>query len=621
MFCFVFAGKALLKFKEGIFSDPFDALSNWVDDEVGVDPCNWFGVECLDGRVVVLNLKNLCLEGNLAHELGSLVHIKSIVLRNNSFYGIIPEGIVRLKELEVLDLGYNNFSGPLPKDIGSNISLAILLLDNNDLLCGFSHEINELVLISESQVDEKQLISARKLPGCTGRSTKWHNRRSKKGLRRLLQSGAPREDPRNRAAIIPDTPSPSPSPSPFPSPSPSPSPSSSETPQIVKKPASPDRNVSDSPSPLPTPGSVPQLKSNSNNHHVAIVGGIVGGAAFILILSIVIYLFKTNKVATVKPWATGLSGQLQKAFVTGVPKLKRSELEAACEDFSNVIGTSPIGNIYKGTLSSGVEIAVASVTVTSLKDWSKTSEVQFRKKIDTLSKMNHKNFVNLLGFCEEDEPFTRMVVFEYAPNGTLFEHLHVKEAEHLDWATRLRVAIGTAYCLQHMHQLDPPFAHSDLNTSSVQLTDDYAAKISDLSFLNEIASADIKAAAKKHTDATLASNIYSFGIILLEIVTGRVPYSMGKDDSLEEWASRYLQGDQPLKEIVDPTLASFQEEQLVQIGALIKSCVNADQEQRPTMKQICERLREITKISPEVAVPKLSPLWWAELEIASFDAS
>jgi hypothetical protein len=68
---------------------------------------------------------------------------------------------------------------------------------------------------------------------------------------------------------------------------------------------------------LPAPGSVPQLKSKSKNHHVAIVGGIVGGAAFILISSIVVYLFKTNKVATVKPWATGLSGQLQKAFVTG----------------------------------------------------------------------------------------------------------------------------------------------------------------------------------------------------------------------------------------------------------------------------------------------------------------
>lgn len=66
---------------------------------------------------------------------------------------------------------------------------------------------------------------------------------------------------------------------------------------------------------------------------------------------------------------------------SGVPKLKRSELEAACEDFSNVIGNSPIGTVYKGTLSNGVEIAVASVTVTSSKDWSKTLEMQFRKKV------------------------------------------------------------------------------------------------------------------------------------------------------------------------------------------------------------------------------------------------
>lgn len=198
----------------------------------------------------------------------------------------------------------------------------------------------------------------------------------------------------------------------------------------------------------------------------------------------------------------------------------------------------------------------------------------------------------------------------------------VKEAEHLDWGTRLRVAIGMAYCLQHMHQLDPPLAHSNLNSSSVQLTEDYAAKISDLSFLNEIASSDVKAAARKLADTTLASNIYSFGITLLEMITGRLPYSMdNKDGSLEKWALHYLQGNQLLKELVDPTLASFQEEQLVQISDLIKSCVHANQDQRPTIKQVCERLREITKISPEVAVPKLSPLWWAELEIASVDAS
>ena len=116
-----------------------------------------------------------------------------------------------------------------------------------------------------------------------------------------------------------------------------------------------------------------------------------------------------------------------------------------------MIASSSIGAVYKGTLSSGVEIAVASIPVAAVKDWSNNLETQFRNKvdwkltpphylvsnlvphslnvslqlfqIDSLSKVNHKNFVNLLGYCEEDEPFTRMLVFEYAPNGTLFEHL------------------------------------------------------------------------------------------------------------------------------------------------------------------------------------------------------
>lgn len=409
-------GNALLKLRQRIVSDPLGALSNWMD-EGEVDPCNWFGVQCVDGRVVVLNLKDLCLEGTLAPELANLAHMKSIILRNNSFYGIIPEEITKLKELEVLDLGYNNFSGSLPADLGSNISLAILLLDNNELLGGFSPEINELKMLSESQVDENQLTNAAKLPSCASRSIPRNVVGQDSGvLRTLLEI----KNPLNREAGPSHSPAPAPSPSPLPDP-PSTSPTPSAVPPVTSNKTSPHRNSSAaSPS-----QKIPEARSKSSpKNYVAILAGGIGGGVFLLILIAGICVYRTDKVATVKPWATGLSGQLQKAFVTGVPKLKRSELVAACEDFSNVIGTSPIGTVYKGTLSSGVEIAVASVTVTSLKDWSKTLEVQFRKKIDMLSKVNHKNFVNLLGYCEEEEPFARMLVFEYAPNGTLFEHLH-----------------------------------------------------------------------------------------------------------------------------------------------------------------------------------------------------
>ncbi|KAE9604750.1 hypothetical protein Lal_00011051 [Lupinus albus] len=738
-------GKALLKLKQRIVSDPFGALSNWVDDEVTFDPCNWFGVECSDGKVVVLILKNLCLGGSLAPELANLVNIKSIILRNNSFVGIIPAGIAHLKELEVLDLGYNNFSEPLPNDLGSNISFTTLLLDNNDHLGGFSPEINKLKVHSECQVDKNNLISIDKMPACTGQSRKRHIGQNKKAHRSLRQTRIQEhEDIHNHARDFPDTlalsrapyrdhrltepplvpklaspeRSVSGSPSPllmprsnFPdtralSPSPSLHPHIAEPP-LVPKPASPERSVSDSPSPLLMPRSnfpdtralspspslhphiakpplvpksaspersvsdtpSPQLMPGSNfsdtptlspspsvdpplpesplvpnphspepsvsgssplripgsptyssltDNYVTILAAVGAGVLFLLLSSIGIYLCKTNKVS-VNPWATGLSGQLQKAFVTGVPKLKRSELEAACEDFSNVLGTSSICTVYKGTLSSGVEIAVASVSVESSKNWSNTSEVQFRKKIETLSKINHKNFMNLLGYCIEDEPFTRMVVFEYAPNGTLFEHLHIQESENLDWGTRLRIAMGMAYCLQYMHQLDPPLPHSNLNSSAVQLTDDYASKISDLSFLNEIGKPNKKSSAKKQIEMTLASNVYSFGVILFEMVTGKHSYSEDNNGPLDDWASHYLQGNMPIKEMVDPTLANVDEEMLEQVGALIKCCVQHDTHKRPTMKEVSLRLREITNITPKAAVPKLSPLWWAELEIASAD--
>ncbi|KAL9365179.1 hypothetical protein Peur_043052 [Populus x canadensis] len=606
-------GMALLKLREGIVSDPYGALKSWKMDFGVINPCSWFGVECsYDGKVVVLNLKDLCLEGTLAPEITNLVHIKSIILRNNSFSGIIPEGVVELKALEVLDLGYNNFSGPLPPDLGSNPSLAILLLDNNEQLRSLSSEIQHLETLSEFQVDENELSNAAKGSSRNKRSITWNLVRIENAYhRRQLQK---KEKNKNVTS-----PSRSHHPSRTP---PSASPKESTTPSTSDPSAPPSISAPASYS------SAPRISSEffqSKKHHGAIIAGAIGGTLVILISILSIYICKTNK-ASVKPWATGLSGQLQKAFVTGVPKLKRSELEAGCEDFSNVIGSSPIGTLYKGTLSSGVEIAVlavASVAITSAKDWSKNLEVQFRQKIETLSKVNHKNFVNLIGYCEEEEPFTRMMVFEYAPNGTLFEHLHIKESEHLDWGMRLRIAMGMAYCLEHMHQLNPPIAHSNLTSSVISLTEDYASKISDFTFSNDIIANEMELSGKKLPDVPLAlpeSNVYNFGVLLFEMVTGRLPYSVD-NVSLEDWASDYLRGYQPLREKVDPTLDSFEEEKLERIGEVIKSCVHPDPKQRPTMREVTGRLREITTLTPDAAIPKLSPLWWAELEILSTEAS
>ncbi|XP_058110361.1 inactive receptor-like serine/threonine-protein kinase At2g40270 isoform X2 [Magnolia sinica] len=610
-------GIALLSFRERVEKDPYGSLSNWngYDDK---DPCLWFGVVCVDGEVVNLNLQDLCLKGTLAPELGKLSHMKYLILHNNSFSGIIPKEIGELKEL--------------PSELSSALSLQILLLSHNRFLNSMSAELHELSMHSKFLVDENMLSDA-------AREAIWNQRyiasislscwllpttvisiRNIKevkdaGNRRLLEheggsapSNGKSDKKRNHTHS---------------------SPSSSPSPSLPPSLAPLDTTTTDSPpprlsspvhSPAASPSPLGSTASGSQKHTLLWKMSLVLGASFLLTVSIIGVLFcRKHKVVTVRPWATGLSGQLQKAFVTGVPSLKRQEIEAACEDFSNIIGSSPDSKVYKGTLSNGVEIAVTSTAVASVKDWSKNLETHFRKKIDTLSKVNHKNFVNLLGYCKEEEPFTRMMVFEYAPNGTLFEHLHIKEAEHLDWATRLRIAMGMAYCLDHMHQLNPPIAHKNLQSKTVYLSDDYAAKISEFTFWNEVTTVK-----KRSNDTELSNmspselehNVYSFGVVLLEMMSGKLPFSEN-EGQLIDWALDYLSKARPISDLMDPTLKAYQEEEASALLGVILPCINPNPKKRPSMREVTARLREITGMTLDAATPKLSPLWWAELEILS----
>ena len=116
------------------------------------------------------------------------------------------------------------------------------------------------------------------------------------------------------------------------------------------------------------------------------------------------------------------------------------------------------------------------------------------------------------------------------------------------------------------------------------------------------------------------SNIYSFGVILFEIITGRLPYCVDSG-SFSDWASDYLLGsEKPVRQMVDPTLQSFEEKQIEKLFEVIKDCVHPDPETRPTMLEVTRRLKEITAMAPESVAPKLSPVWWAELEILSTEA-
>uniref|UniRef100_A0A0A9GXT1 Protein kinase domain-containing protein n=1 Tax=Arundo donax TaxID=35708 RepID=A0A0A9GXT1_ARUDO len=114
--------------------------------------------------------------------------------------------------------------------------------------------------------------------------------------------------------------------------------------------------------------------------------------------------------------------------------------------------------------------------------------------------------------------------------------------------------------------------------------------------------------------------VHQYGIILLEILTGKLPFSE-EDGSLEVWASRYFDGNMSLAELIDSSLSSFHEEPARALCEVARSCIDPDPEKRPQMAQVTARMKEITALGPEGVTPKVSPLWWAELEIMSSEAS
>ncbi|KAA3478508.1 protein MALE DISCOVERER 2-like [Gossypium australe] len=632
-------GLCLLEFRARIDSDPYGAFANWNSNDT--TPCMWYGVHCVDGKVQMLDLSSLALKGTLAPELGKLSDLRSLVLYRNRFSGVIPKEFGELTKLELLDLRENDLSGMVPAEIREMSSLKCLLLYDNKFDGSIPSEFGKLKLLSELQFDKNLASILATRIGCANRKFRLRFKLQKDTLAECNDSccgsfekqmacnarnlvvplerrgllGSSKNLPAVPATAVPSTEQIIALPT---------TRSSGSFPAVPKETGTksePDDESSETNSEPADQSSqanskpVDQSSETSKGETTAEKSSEDLWKYFIIIPCILVF------IAFV---ALAFMCRKRAAKAIGVPKLNRSELETACEDFSNIVQAIDGCMVYKGTLSSGVEIAVTSICVSSSKEWPKSSETGFRRKIDRLSRINHKNFVNLIGYCMDDEPFCRMMVFEYAPNGTLFEHLHVEDMEHLDWSGRVRIIMGVAYCLLYMHHdLNPPISHPNLSSSFIYLTDDYAAKISEiLGFDSAIKSNnsvdDRSQDSKLDPYADPETNVYSFGILLLEIVSGKLVYSK-EQGSIEEWASQYLTDKGSLNNLVDPTLKGFKAEELEVICEVIQECIQSEPRQRPTMKDVSSKLRQAFNITPEQAVPRLSPLWWAELEILSME--
>ncbi|XP_076910885.1 proline-rich receptor-like protein kinase PERK5 [Bidens hawaiensis] len=288
------------------------------------------------------------------------------------------------------------------------------------------------------------------------------------------------------------------------------------------------------------------------------------------------------------------------------------ELVTATGGFTqyNILGQGGFGYVHKGVLPNGQEIAVKS-----LKSGSGQGEREFQAEVEIISRVHHRYLVSLVGYCISDGQ--RMLVYEYVPNNTLEFHLHGKGQVVMDWQTRMRIALGSAKGLAYLHEdCHPRIIHRDIKSANILLDHDYEAKVADFGLAKLTTDNNTHVSTRvMGTFGYLApeyassgklsekSDTFSFGVMLLEILTGRKPIdpeSEYMNDSLVEWARPLIakaKEDGDYNELVDSRLKSnYNQNEMEQMASCAEAGVRHSARRRPKMSQIVRALEGIASL-------------------------
>ncbi|KAJ4749720.1 Proline-rich receptor-like protein kinase PERK1 [Rhynchospora pubera] len=267
-------------------------------------------------------------------------------------------------------------------------------------------------------------------------------------------------------------------------------------------------------------------------------------------------------------------------------RYKYKDLELATNRFSelNVLGRGVFGPVHRGTLS-GKEVVIKTY-----KCGGSLGDRDFQEVVEIISRVHHRNLVSLVGYCIHEDQ--KLLVYEYVPNKTLEFHLHGSCRPTLDWPRRWKIALGSAKSLAYLHEdCNPKIIHPNLKAANILLDYNFEPKVgARLSF--EYVIPPEYAMLGELTDK---SNVYSYGVMLLELITGRKPIGFLKNGIfLVNWLRSLLSRavtEGIYDELVDPWLKSnydpYDMRRLVHCAAI---AVKKSEKKRPRMSQIVRYL-------------------------------
>ncbi|KAK4839577.1 hypothetical protein QYF36_022919 [Acer negundo] len=546
--------------------------------------CNkWTGVTCNEdrSRVIALRLPAMALNGSIPpNTISRLSAIETLSLRSNSISGFIPSDLSKLQNLTYLYLEFNRFSGPLPSDFSVWKNLTVVDLSNNFFNGSISSSIANLTRLTTLILANNSLsgdIPDLNIPSLQHLNLSNNN----------LTGSVPHYLQRFPSSAF------------F---------GNNITSEIALPPALP----------VQPPNIQPSMRKHTRISEPALLGIILGGCVlgFVAIALLIICCCSTKGDRDGRPVK---SQKIEKSLKKGVSESQDKnsrlvffegcnlafDLEDLLRASAEVLGKGTFGTTYKAALEDATTVVVKRLKEVNV------GKREFEQLMEMVGSIRHENVAPLRAYYySKDE---KLMVYDYYHKGSISSILHGRRGEGrtaLDWDTRLRIAIGTARGIAHIHgEIGGKLVHGDIRASNVFLNSQGNVYVSDIglaTLMSPMPPPVVRAAgyrAPEVTDirkATHASDVYSFGVLLLELLTGKSSTNATGSDEvvhLVRWVTSVVR-EEWTAEVFDVELLRYPniEEEMVEMLQIGMACVVRIPEQRPKMLDIVKMVEEIRQV-------------------------
>uniref|UniRef100_A0A5B7A5I5 non-specific serine/threonine protein kinase n=1 Tax=Davidia involucrata TaxID=16924 RepID=A0A5B7A5I5_DAVIN len=519
-----------------------------------------------------LFLANNRFSGELPAAISETSSLFAIELSSNQFSGEIPATIGKLKKLSSLHLGDNQFSGIIPDSLGSCVSLSDLNLAGNSLSGKIPVTLGSLPNLNSLNLSNNKLSG--EIPA------------SLSSLKLSLL------DLSNNRLI-------------------------GRVPESLSAEA---YNGSFAGNSGLCSRSIRDFRSCSSDSGMSSQVGTViycfisGGTLLVVSLACFIYVKHRQKDQD-RPMKRGISWDMKSFHVLSFTE---EEILNSIKQ-ENLIGKGGSGNVYKVILGSGKHLAVKHVwksdsgerkycrSSTAMLAKGKSRSPEYDAEVATLSSVRHVNVVKL--YCSITSEDWNLLVYEYLPNGSLWDRLHMCRKMDMDWTVRYEIAMGSAKGLEYLHHgCDRPVIHRDVKSSNILLDEQMKPRIADFGLAKTIQANGAKEFTQivAGTHGYIApeyaytykvsekSDVYSFGVVLMELVTGKRPVEpeFGDNNDIVHWVCSGTRSKSSMVDLVDSSISEALKEDAVKVLIIAVRCTAKIPAVRPSMRMVVQMLEE-----------------------------